>query len=188
MTSRTALLPSLQPILALVLIFTMGCASRVSHKSVAREIPKLEAREAQLRRSVQVLDGQRQRLEQVIRIETVRASSAKCEANVAQYRAAVARQEAVHLQEITKFASCAARKAKAGGETAGLGCLLGIVITGGWGAAVCGTALLASGSAGPECGPPPSTPTREQIESEALAGLGLSRAPSCGGESWWGSR
>jgi hypothetical protein len=174
---------------ALLVGLTSACGtSRPRTSSLSHEIPRLEAREAQLRQSVNVLDGQRLRLEQDIHFATVRASAAKCEASVAEYRAAVARREAQHLRQITDYASCAARKAKTGGEVAGIGCLLGIVITGGWGAAVCGTALVASGSAGGKCGPQPPTPTPEQIEAEALAGLGLIKAPSCGGYTSQGVR
>jgi len=158
-------------------LVSAGCSH--SKRSVGRRIDELAAQQSKLTSEVGTLQRQRDGLRNEIRAAEARAERARCVAQGWSYRAAIAKQDAVYTRAVADYAACAAKHAESKAELGAVGCIAGIIITGGLGAAVCGGALLAGGSTRKQCGIPPERPPPHVIEANALREAGLSRVPAC---------
>ena len=168
-------MPRHATLLALPLL--AACAS-TSPAGVDARLRKLADQEATLRASVVQLEERQQALQREITAAHQRAERARCEAKRDELAATTANIWAGYSMRYAESQACKADAAKGGTLATALGCGLGLIVTGGWGALLCGGAFVAGQAAGASC-QEASLPPREQLQREALAHLGLKTPPNC---------
>lgn len=167
------------PSLALACVLLLTACASTSPAGVDARIHNLAKQEQSLRASVVQLEERQRSLRHEIAIAQTRAEQARCEAKRDEYRATTAALLASYSMRYAESKACKADAAKEGGFATVLGCGLGILVTGGWGALICGGSFVAGQMAGESCTDAPQLPSKEQLEREALAQLGLQSPPRC---------
>ncbi len=155
-----------------------ACAA-TSSAGVDARVRNLAKQEESLRASVVQLEERQRSLHHEIAIAQQRAEQARCEAKRDEYRATTAALLANYSMRYAESKACKADAAKEGGLATVLGCGLGILVTGGWGALICGGSFVAGQMAGESCTDAPPLPSHDELEREALAQLGLQSPPRC---------
>lgn len=166
-----------------------GCASI----SVKHRVDELGKKEAELQRSILSLRWQQEQLNQAISraqqdsaraqqsamAAERRAATAECTARKHMVVAEFAAAQAQHNQAVAEYSQCAAKNAKKNGETAAVGCIVGLLLGGVAGAVTCGAAATLPAGTTKACGPPPPRPDEHAIWRSLLHQAKLDRPGAC---------